>query len=63
VTTDMALNPAGSVSAAAYTNSFAGTPSTQLFVIDAASDQLLLQGNPSPNDGSLTVVGRQCSPS
>jgi hypothetical protein len=53
------------VTAAAYTNSFAGPPSptgvtpatrtTQLFVIDSTRDVLLLQ-NP-PNDGVLKTIG------
>ncbi|MGB3493251.1 MAG: DUF4394 domain-containing protein [Elainellaceae cyanobacterium] len=44
-----------SVTAAAYTNSFAGTTATQLYDIDAALDVLVLQ-NP-PNDGILQTVG------
>lgn len=58
VTTDGVINRVGAsplVSAAAYTNSFAGTTSTQLFDIDTASDSLALQ-NP-PNDGTLVNVG------
>jgi trimeric autotransporter adhesin len=43
------------VTAAAYTNSLAGTTTTQLFDIDAAQDLLLLQ-NP-PNNGALTTIG------
>ena len=53
--TDTALNPAGNVVAAAYTNNFAGAIATTLFVIDSATDQLLIQ-NP-PNNGTLTSVG------
>ncbi|EZP37284.1 DUF4394 domain-containing protein [Janthinobacterium lividum] len=57
-TTDGAVNRAGaapSVTAAAYTNSFAGTTATMLFDIDTASAALALQ-NP-PNDGTLVNVG------
>ena len=57
-TTDGAINRAGSaatITAAAYTNSFAGTASTQLFDIDTAGGVLALQ-NP-PNDGTLVNVG------
>jgi hypothetical protein len=43
------------VSAAAYTNSFAGTTATMLFDIDGASSTLALQ-NP-PNDGTLSNIG------
>ena len=51
-TTDGTLNPAGNtVSAAAYTNSFAGTTSTQLFDLDVAAGRVLLQD--PPNDGTL----------
>ena len=52
---DTALNPAGTVVAAAYLNNVDGTGSTVLYDIDAASDQLLIQ-NP-PNNGVLTAVG------
>lgn len=57
-TTDGALNRAGLapvVTAAAYTNSYAGTTATQLFDIDTTSASLALQ-NP-PNDGTLVNVG------
>lgn len=47
------LNP--SVTASGYTNSFAGTTSTQLYNIDGLQDRLVLQ-NP-PNDGVLATVG------
>jgi hypothetical protein len=40
------------ITAAAYTNSFRGAASTQLYVLDTALGQLFLQ-NP-PNNGSLT---------
>lgn len=55
-TVDGAINPAGAqITSAAYTNSFAGTTSTVLFDIDAASSTLAIQ-NP-PNAGTLQVVG------
>jgi hypothetical protein len=56
-TTDGAINGSGVpvVTAAAYTNSFAGTTATQLFDIDTASASLALQ-NP-PNDGTLVNIG------
>lgn len=57
-TTDGAINRAGAaptVTAAAYSNSFAGTTATMLFDIDTASAALALQ-NP-PNDGTLVNVG------
>ena len=60
VTTDTALNPAGStVVAAAYTNSFAGAAFTTLYVLDAGNDRLQIQGQPSgnPNTGDLLTVG------
>ena len=43
------------ITAAAYTNSFAGTTSTQLYDIDDLQDILILQ-NP-PNNGTLTTIG------
>jgi hypothetical protein len=52
---DPILNPAGNVVAAAYTNNFAGAPSTTLYDIDSATDLLLIQ-NP-PNSGTLAAVG------
>jgi trimeric autotransporter adhesin len=60
VTTDTALNPAGStVVGAAYTNSFAGAGFTTLYVLDAGNDRLQIQGQPSgnPNMGDLLTVG------
>ncbi|SFX45356.1 protein of unknown function [Janthinobacterium lividum] len=57
-TTDGTVSRAGaapSVTAAAYTNSFAGTTATMLFDIDTASAALALQ-NP-PNDGTLVNIG------
>ena len=47
------VNP--NVTAAAYTNAFDGTESTQLYDIDTLLDDLVLQ-NP-PNDGTLVTVG------
>lgn len=55
VTTDAAINPATPISEAAYTNSFAATCRTRLYVIDADGKQLYLQD--PPNDGKLTVIG------
>jgi hypothetical protein len=50
------LNPGSpTVSAAAYTNNFAGATSTVLFVIDHATDKLFTQ-NP-PNNGTLVETG------
>jgi Domain of unknown function (DUF4394) len=55
-TTDSALNRAPfAVTAAAYTNSFAGSAATVLYVIDTQTDRLLVQ-NP-PNVGTLNDVG------
>lgn len=57
-TTDGSINRAGAlpvVTAGAYTNSFAGTTATQLFVADIDSNSLALQ-NP-PNDGTLSNIG------
>jgi hypothetical protein len=56
------LNPAGAVSAAAYTNSVAGAATTTLYTIDHGTDTLLRQGGadgmpPSPNTGTLTPIG------
>ena len=54
--TDGSLNPGTpNVSGAAYTNSFAGTASTMLYVIDSTTDQLYIQS--PPNNGTLTSVG------
>lgn len=55
-TVDVSLNPGTpSVTAAAYTNNFAGTTTTTLYVIDSGNDKLYIQ-NP-PNAGTLTEVG------
>jgi hypothetical protein len=53
--TDSALNPAGNVVAAAYSNNFAGATATTLYDIDSASGMLVIQ-NP-PNNGTLATVG------
>ncbi|WP_226389167.1 DUF4394 domain-containing protein [Penaeicola halotolerans] len=56
VATDGDLNPGTpSVTAAAYTNSFAGTTSTVLYVIDSENDMLYRQD--PPNDGVLVPIG------
>ena len=56
VSIDGMINPAGStVTAVAYTNSFAGTSTTTLYDIDVEADKLFIQ-NP-PNSGSLVAVG------
>lgn len=53
---DGAINPTGAVvSAAAYTNNFAGATTTTLYVIDAQNQRLSIQ-NP-PNNGTLVNVG------
>ena len=55
-TTDGAINGGATntaVSAAAYTNSFAGTASTTLYVIDAVNHTLYAQT--PPNNGTLTM--------
>ncbi len=53
---DGALNPGTpNVSAAAYTNNFAGALTTVLFVIDHTTDKLFTQ-NP-PNNGTLVETG------
>lgn len=54
--TDLTLNPGSPmISAAAYTNNFAGATSTTLFVIDHNTDKLYQQ-NP-PNNGTLVETG------
>lgn len=53
---DGAINPTpAALSAAAYTNNFAGATTTSLFVIDANTDKMYLQ-NP-PNNGTIVEVG------
>ncbi|MGE4239199.1 DUF4394 domain-containing protein [Ramlibacter sp.] len=52
--TDGAINPVtAAVSAAGYTNSFAGTTTTQLYVLDTGSGRLQLQD--PPNNGTLNA--------
>ena len=54
--TDVALNPGTpAVSAAAYTNNFAGATSTTLYDVDHMTDQLYMQV--PPNNGTLVSVG------
>ncbi|MGG9971536.1 DUF4394 domain-containing protein [Ferruginibacter sp. SUN002] len=56
VATDGNISPSTAmVSAAAYTNSFAGAATTTLYDIDVATDKLYIQ-NP-PNNGTLVEVG------
>ena len=55
---DTNLNGAATTAVgSAYTNDFAGAPATTLYAIDATSDSLYIQGNPSPNGGVLLLVG------
>lgn len=52
--TDGAINPAGAaITASGYTNSFAGTSSTQLFGLDVTAGRLHLQD--PPNAGTLNA--------
>lgn len=52
---DGSLNPGTpNVSAAAYTNSFAGTTSTMLYAIDVTANKLYLQ---NANAGTLSAIG------
>lgn len=54
--TDVALNPGTpAVTAAAYTNNFAGTSTTTLYDIDSNADKLYRQD--PPNNGTLVEVG------
>lgn len=56
VLVDGMINPGSpEITAAAYANNFAGTTSTMLFDIDAATDMLYLQV--PPNDGTLKAIG------
>jgi hypothetical protein len=62
VTTDTALNPAGStIVGSAYTKNVDGATTTTLYGIDSTGDRLVRQGGlngpPSPNLGLLTNVG------
>ena len=52
---DRNLAPAGSVTGAAYTNSFASSTTTTLFDIDSERDVLVSQV--PPNDGTLNTIG------
>ncbi|MBL7700764.1 MAG: DUF4394 domain-containing protein [Ferruginibacter sp.] len=53
---DGTLNPGTpNVASAAYTNNFAGTTTTTLYVIDAGTDKLYIQT--PPNNGTLAEVG------
>ena len=53
---DGTINPGTpTISGAAYTNSFAGATTTELFVIDHATDKLYLQS--PPNNGTLVERG------
>ena len=52
-TTDAAIAAGSAVTAAAYTNSFAGSTSTQLFDLDLTAGRLQLQS--PPNDGVLSA--------
>lgn len=53
--TDTTLAPALDVTAAAYSNSFPGSTTTTLYVIDVTAGQLMTAA--SPNDGVLAPVG------
>ncbi len=56
VTVDGSLNPGSpTITAAAYSNNFAGATSTMLFDIDVATDKLYLQS--PPNNGGLVEIG------
>jgi len=56
VMADVALTlPSASVTAAAYTNNFAGTTSTVLYDIDTQNNTLYKQD--PPNDGGLAAIG------
>ncbi len=55
VTNRTAINqtPVPAIGSAAYTNSYAGALTTQLFALDGANDSLMRQGKVTPNDGQL----------
>lgn len=55
VAVDTPITPSGNVYSIAYTNSFPGATTTQLFAIDAASGSLYRMDN--PNSGVMTLVG------
>ncbi len=52
---DVNFGATPNITAAAYTNNFAGATSTQLFVVDTGLDALVLQ-NPA-NSGNLVTIG------
>ncbi len=52
---DMSAGVNPNITAAAYTNSFAGTTTTQLYDIDTLLNDLVLQD--PPNDGTLVTIG------
>ena len=54
---DTNLIPSTTVGGAAYLNNVDGAPTTVLYDIDAATDQLVRQGTTTPNDGVLHAVG------
>lgn len=58
---DMSLTPGNAVAAAYDRNDNDGTTASSLYVIDSASNQLLIQGglngSPSPNGGVLSPIG------
>lgn len=59
VMVDAAITPAlYTITGAAYTNNFVGATSTILYDIDSDNDVLVKQGNPSPNDGTISLVGQ-----
>ena len=55
VTVQTALNPAGDVVGAAYSNNFPGSSTTTLYTIDSGTDSLQTQTPPA--SGTQTVVG------
>lgn len=62
VATDTSLSPAGAIPVGlAYTNNFVSAALSTAYVIDAATDSLLMlggvNGTPSANGGALTTVG------
>jgi hypothetical protein len=60
VTTDVALNPAGSVAGeAAYSNNFAGVLTASYYLIDSATDSLQVVGRGTGNtiNGDVTTIG------
>lgn len=58
--TNLTIQPGGAAGnsvACAYTNPEEAPTTTQLFVINGATNRVYRQGNPNPNDGVLTEVG------